>query len=85
MAEPFLDLGDVGIVGKSIGGGGRAQGMHAEAIDLGADAGFQAVLADNVAVDGGGFQRSIKFSGSVVLQRPEQRSVAVMAMAGSGR
>ena len=47
MAEPLLDLGDIGLMGEGVGGGGSAEGMHAQAVDLGADAGLQAVLAHN--------------------------------------
>ena len=37
MTEPFLDLGDIGIVRQRIGGGCRAQRMDAKPVDLGAD------------------------------------------------
>ena len=51
MAEPLLHLGDIAVVGESIGRRRGAERMHAEAIDLGADAGLKAVLAYDVAVD----------------------------------
>ena len=37
MAEPFLDLGDVGLMRERVRGGSRAQGLQ-EPIHLGADA-----------------------------------------------
>ena len=33
MAQPFLDLSDVGRMGEGVGGGGGAQGMDAQAGD----------------------------------------------------
>jgi hypothetical protein len=32
MAEPFLDLGDIGIVRESVAGRGGAEGMNAQAV-----------------------------------------------------
>jgi hypothetical protein len=61
MAEPFLDLGDVGFVRERVGGGGGAQRMHAEAVDFGADAPLQAVFARDVAVGRGGFEGPLEF------------------------
>ncbi len=33
MAQPLLDLGDVGLVFQGVGGGGGAQAVDAEALD----------------------------------------------------
>jgi hypothetical protein len=43
VAQPLLDLGDVGLVLQRVGRGGRAQAMHAEAVDR--DAGLPGVVA----------------------------------------
>src|SRR5437762_2627707 len=73
MAEPLLDLGDVGLVREGVGSSGGAQGVHAQAVHFGADAGGQAVMANDVPVDGSGIERAIQFFGSaVVLDRPEE-------------
>jgi len=50
VAQPFLDLGDVGLVRERVGGSRGAQGVHAETVHLGTDACLQAVFLDNVAV-----------------------------------
>ena len=44
MAQPLLDLGDVGLVLQGIGGGGGAQAMDAEAVD--GDAGLAGIVPD---------------------------------------
>ena len=60
MAEPFLDLGDVGLMRERVGGGRGAQGAHAEADYFGADAGLAAVSQDDVVVDRTGIKRPVE-------------------------
>ena len=67
MAEPFLDFGDVGFVREGVGGGGGAERMDAKAVDLGADAGFEAVLAQNVSIYGSGVEGAVELLGSAVI------------------
>jgi len=40
MAEPFLNLADVGFVRKSVGRRSRARRMHAQPVDFRVDAGL---------------------------------------------
>ena len=82
MAEPLLDLGNIGIVRQSIGGGRRAQRMDTEAVDFGADAGFPAVFDDDVAVDRSWIERPVEAAGAVVFDRAEQRPIEIGAMPG---
>ena len=51
MAEPFLHLGDIGLMRKGIGGGRRPHRMHAEAVDFDVQAGFLAVLPHDVPIN----------------------------------
>ena len=39
--------------------------MNAQPIHFGADAAFEAVLQDDVAVDRGGIERTVEFAGAV--------------------
>src|SRR5229473_5856470 len=48
VAEPLLDLSDIGLMRQRIGGGSGTQRMDAEAVHFGADAGFQSVLSHNI-------------------------------------
>ena len=48
VAEPLLDLGDVGFVGKGVRRRRRAHGMHAQAVHFDVDSGFAPVLGDDV-------------------------------------
>jgi len=57
MAQPLLDLGDIGLIREHVRGGHGARLMHAEAVHFDADAGFKAVFQDDVAVDRGGIER----------------------------
>lgn len=56
VAEPFLDLGDIGLVLQRIGGGGGAHGMGADAVDRAWKVGEPGVMADQ-PIDGVGMQR----------------------------
>jgi hypothetical protein len=51
MPKPLLNLGDIGIMGESVRCRCGPQRMHTEAVDLGADARFQAVFPNDIAVD----------------------------------
>lgn len=45
MPEPFLHLGDVGLVRKRVSCGRGAERVHAQSIHLDVDAGFEAIMA----------------------------------------
>src|SRR5216684_5584 len=53
MTEPLLDLGDIGLVGVRIGCRRGAQGVNAKPVHFGADAGFEAVFHNYVAIERG--------------------------------
>ena len=76
MPKPLLNLGDIGIVGESVRCRCGPQRMHTEAVDLGADARFQAVFPNDIAVDRCRIQVPVKATGPVVLHRPGTEHLA---------
>ena len=66
MAEPFLDLGDIGLVGESISGGSSTQRVHTQAIDLSPDASLKPIFLHNVTVDRVGIERAVEFTGDAL-------------------
>ena len=82
MAEPLLDLGDVGLMFKRVGGGGRAQGVHADPVDRGVEPGRPAIVPDDVPIDRRGVEWTTEGAGPVVLDRPEERPVAIVGVSG---
>jgi hypothetical protein len=54
--------------------------MHTQAHNLGAEAGFQAVLANNILLDRGRIQVPIKATGPIVLHRPEKSPFDIAPM-----
>src|ERR1700693_3660409 len=54
--------------------------MHTQAHNLGAEAGFQAVLANNILIDRGRIQVPIKAAGPIVLHWPEQSTSDIAPM-----
>src|SRR5579863_10696942 len=51
VAEPLLDLGDIGLMGERVSGRRGAQRMDAQPIHFRADAGFQAIFLHDVTVE----------------------------------
>ena len=51
MTQPFLHLGNIGLMGEGIGGGCRAHRMYTEACDLGQQSRCQPVFHHDVAVN----------------------------------
>jgi hypothetical protein len=82
MPQPVLNLGDIGFVRERVGRGRGPQRMHAEAGDLAADAGFEAVFEDDIAVDRCRIEVPVKITCAVVLDGPEQGPVHIAPMAG---
>ncbi len=83
MAQPRLDLGNVGLVGKRIGRGRRSQRMHAETVHLSIDAGFKAIMAHDVAIDRRRIECPIEaLRRSVVLDRTEEGTADIGGMPG---
>ena len=76
MPEPFLHLGDVGLVIERIGGGGRAQGMRANQKPQ------LPRIAPHQAIDAVGGDRPFELSGTIVANRPEQRAAVIEAVPG---
>jgi hypothetical protein len=66
VAEPFLDLGDICLMRKRVGGRGGTQRMHTEAVHFGADAGRAAVFQDDVVADRTGIERPVELARAVV-------------------
>jgi hypothetical protein len=80
MPKPLLNLCDIGIVGESVRGRCGPQRMHTEAVDLGADARFQAVFPNDIAVNRCRIQVPVKAACPVVLHRPEQSTLHISPM-----
>ena len=59
MAEPILDLRDIGLMGESVRGRCRAQRMDAQPIHFGADTGLQTILPYNILIHRGRIERAI--------------------------
>jgi hypothetical protein len=79
VAEPFLNLGDVGLMIERVGGGRRAQRMGADRkAELRGIASHQ--LVDAVRGDS-----RFQPPGAVVADRPEQRAGLVEAVAAASR
>jgi hypothetical protein len=76
VAEPLLDLGDIGLVVERIGGGRRAQRVRA---DLETE--IRGIFPHQL-VDAVGRERLLELAGAVVADRAEQRAALVLAMPG---
>ena len=76
VAEPFLHLGDVGLVIERVGGGGRAQRVRADQ-----EPQFSGIAAHQ-AIDPVGRDRGFEPSGAVVADRPEQCAGLVETVPG---
>lgn len=74
MTEPFLDLGDVGVIAEGVGRGRRAQRMRA---DLDSQQGR--VMLDQL-IDAVGSNGFFPIAPSVVPERPEQGAVCFVSM-----
>jgi len=82
MAEPLLDLGDVGIVRQGIGSGRCAQRVNAQPDNFGTDARFSSVFAHDVAVHRTGIEVPVETAGAVVFDRAKQGTLEISAMPG---
>ena len=80
VAEPFLDLGDISFVRERVCRRRGAQRVNAQAADIAADAGLEAVFANDVAVDRCRIEMAVEAAGAVVFYWPEQGSVGVGPM-----
>ena len=82
MAEPFLDLGDICLVVESVRGGRRAQRVHTKTLNLGADAGFPRIFADDVLQDRAAVERLLKFARTIIYHGTEHGAGGIGAVAG---
>jgi hypothetical protein len=80
MAEPLLDLGNIGPILKRIGRRCCAQRMHAEAVHLAADASLAAIFADDVVIDRTRVEGFLKLAGAVVSHWPKHGAAEIAAM-----
>src|SRR6202011_6240676 len=72
VPQPLLDLGNIGIMRQSVCCCRGTQRMHTQAHNLGAEASFQASLANDILIDRGRIQVPVKATGPIVLHRPEK-------------
>ena len=77
MPQPFLHLGDVGLVLEGIGSGGRPQRMHAEARDHLGEPELAGIALHDVLIDGRRVQGLGQGPGAVVFDGPEQGTMEV--------
>src|ERR1700737_342320 len=75
VPEPFLDLGDVGLMRESVRCRRRPQRMHAQPVRFSIDSGLTPVFPDDVAIDGAGVQMLVQRTCAVVLHGPEEGTV----------
>ena len=77
VPEPFLHLGNVGVVIERVGGGGRSQCMHADSEPK------LRRIAPHQLVDAIRGDRCFEAAGTVVPGRPKQCTAVVRPMSGS--
>lgn len=77
MPQPFLDSGNVGLVGERVGRGCCAHRVDADADGLAADAGERGVFHDDIAVNGAGIEMPLQCAGAVVRDGAEEGSIQV--------
>jgi len=82
MAEPFLDLGDIGLMREGICGGSSPQRVYAQPVHFGADASFQSILPNNILIHRGGIERAIEAARAVVGHRAKHGPGRIGSMAG---
>lgn len=73
MPEPFLDLGNVGLVRKRVGC--RCRAHRVDTIHFGMNARLAAIFHDDVAVDGAGIEMLIGRSCPVISHGAEEGSI----------
>ena len=80
MAQPFLHLGNIGIVLQSVGRRRRPQRMHAEAVNIPVDAHLLPIAPHDLLIDRSGVEGFSEGPGRVVLHRTKQRSRQIPTM-----
>src|SRR6202011_2476683 len=80
VPQPLLDLGNIGIMRKSVCCCRGTQRMHTQAHNLGAEAGFQAVFPNDIPIDRCWIQVPVKAAGPIVLHWPEQSPFDIAPM-----
>ncbi len=82
VAEPLLDLSDIGLMRQRIGGGSGTQRMDAEAVHFGADPSFQSIFSHNISIHRGGIERAVEVAGAVVGDWTKHGAGGIGTMAG---
>jgi hypothetical protein len=77
MSQPFLHLGDVGLMGEGVGSGGCPQGVYTKVWDNCKQANLAGIAPHNILIDRDRMQGFGECLGPVVLDGPEQRPVPV--------
>ena len=80
MPQPFLHLGDVGIVGQGVRGSRCPHGMHTDARDGVDQADLAGIMPHNVLIDGDGMQGFGEGLRAVVLDGSKQGAFQVLAV-----
>ena len=85
MTEPLLHFGDIRLVRECVRGGGGAERMHAQSVNLGVDASGQALMPHDVPVDRCWVKRPVQlFRRAIVFDRAEERPERIDAAASGG-
>ncbi len=82
MPQPFLHLGNVGLIGERVGGGCRPHGMHTDARHYVNQADVTSIPSDDVLIDRDGMQGLVERFGPVILDWPEEGAFEVLRVPG---
>jgi hypothetical protein len=82
MAEPFLDLGNIGLVVERVRGGRRPQQMNAEAFHMSRETCLAAIFADDVVINGIRIELTVELTGAVLRHWPEEGTRGIILVAG---
>jgi len=82
VAEPLLNFRDVRLVGERVRGRRCAQRMHAEAVYLSADTGFQPIFPHNILIHRVGIEWPIELLGAIIGHRTKHGAGGIGTVAG---
>jgi hypothetical protein len=85
VAEPVLDLGDIGSNWKAVGGSGCPQRVNTEAVHFGADAGLESMFPQDIVVKSKQVERAIELARAIIRHRTKHSAAGVRTVAGESQ
>jgi len=82
VAEPLLDLGDIGLMRERGRGRRCAQRMDTEAVHFGADTGLQPILPHSISISRRGIERAVELARAIVGHRTKHGAGGIGSVAG---